>query len=182
MNSDDENFWLEAVKDVKRNQQNTPAPESQKHKPREVFSLETKKEYLSNQDFSSGSKFLDDREYGGIDNSTLHKFKREEFKIEAVLDLHGMTENKAFDAVENFVATCFNRGLRCIVIVTGKGLKHSDDEDIFTQKGVLRKSVPQWLNLPHLRAAILIYKHPSAKLGGDGALYILLRRNKKLCR
>ena len=55
-----------------------------------------------------------------------------------------------------------------------------DDDDIFAVKGILKKSVPQWLNLPHLRAAILIYKNPSAKLGGTGALYILLRRNKNL--
>ena len=86
----------------------------------------------------------------------------------------------AFDAVESFIAKSYNHGLRCIIIVTGKGLNHNEDEDIFAQKGILRKSVPQWLNLPHLRAAILIYKHPSAKLGGDGALYILLRRNKNL--
>lgn len=179
MTNEDENFWLDAVKDVKRSKQCEIASENRKSTMQKKISGEPKKEYLSNQDFSVYSKFLDDREYGGIDNSTLHKFKREEFKVEAVLDLHGMNENKAFDAVENFVAKCYNHGLRCIVIVTGKGLKHNE-EDIFAQKGILRKSVPQWLNLPHLRAAILIYKHSSAKLGGDGALYILLRRNKNL--
>ena len=180
MTNDDENFWFNAIKDVKRTSRETTAVESQKFKAKKTFSAEPKKEYLNNQDFSLNSKFLDDREFGGIDNSTLTKFKREEFRVEAVLDLHGMTENKAFDAVENFVAKCYNRGLRCIIIVTGKGLKHNEDEDIFAERGILRKSVPQWLNLPHLRAAILIYKHPSAKLGGEGALYILLRRNKNL--
>ena len=38
--------------------------------------------------------------------------------------------------------------------------------------------VPQWLNMPRLRALIVVYKHPSARLGGEGALYILLRRKK----
>ena len=180
MTNDDENFWLETVKDVKRSKKNVLAIENRKCKTKKTLSAETKKEYLSTQDFSINSKFLDDGEYGGIDNSTLHKFKREEFKVEAVLDLHGMKESIAFDAVESFIAKSYNHGLRCIIIVTGKGLNHNEDEDVFAQKGILRKSVPQWLNLPHLRAAILIYKHPSAKLGGDGALYILLRRNKNL--
>lgn len=181
MFSDDENFWLEAVKDVKQSDRSNTVPDKAVAKPRKPVVRTDKKAYLDKQDFSSNSKFLDDNEFGGIDNSTLTKFKREEFRPEAVLDLHGMTESKAFDAVEDFVAKSYNRGLRCIIIITGKGLPHpGDDDDIFATKGILHKSVPQWLNLPHLRAAILIYKHPSAKLGGGGALYILLRRNKNL--
>ena len=181
MQSDeDTEFWLEALKEVTPIKRPEIVVESAAKEKKKAGSRPHKKEYLSEQDFSSYSKFLDDHEFGGIDNSTLTKFKREEFRPEAVLDLHGMTENQAFDAVENFVAKCYNRGLRCIIIVTGKGLNHNEEDDIFAVKGILRKSVPQWLNLPHLRAAILIYKHPSVKLGGQGALYILLRRNKKL--
>lgn len=179
-NEEDTKFWLETLENVTPIKRPEIVPESIAVERKNNVSLEPKKEYLSKQDYSKNSKFLDDNEFGGIDNSTLTKFKREEFKVEAVLDLHGMTENKAFEEVENFVAKCYNRGLRCIIIVTGKGLKHSEDEDIFAEKGILRKSVPQWLNMPHLRAAILIYKHPSAKLGGGGSLYILLRRNKDL--
>ena len=179
-NEEDTEFWLASLKDVTPIKRPEIVPDSIAVKNKKVIRNETKKEYLSKQDFSQNSQFLDDNEYGGIDNSTLTKFKREEFKPQAVLDLHGLTENQAFDRVEDFVAKSYNRGLRCIIIITGKGLQHKDEEDIFSPKGVLRKSVPQWLNLPHLRAAILIYKHPSAKLGGSGALYILLRRNKGL--
>ena len=179
-NDEDTKFWLETLENVTPIKRPEVLPESVAVKHRRNESTEPKKEYLSKQDFSLNSKFLDDHEFGGIDNSTLTKFKREEFLPEAILDLHGMTENQAFEAVENFVAKSYNRGLRCIIIVTGKGLSHNDDDDIFAVKGILKKSVPQWLNLPHLRAAILIYKNPSAKLGGTGALYILLRRNKNL--
>ena len=66
------------------------------------------------------------------------------------------------------------------MIITGKGIRVHPDEDIFAAKGVLRKQVPQWLNMARLRAMILIYKHPSEKMGGNGALYILLRRNKEI--
>jgi DNA-nicking Smr family endonuclease len=53
------------------------------------------------------------------------------------------------------------------------------NDDVFAPKGVLRKQVPQWLNMPRLRGMILVYKHPSERLGGSGAVYILLRRNKE---
>lgn len=177
---EDKDFWFSSVDSVTPIKKTDISPESMAKIKKEKDIVYAKKEYLSKQDFSSYSKFLDDHEFGGIDNSTLTKFKREEFKPEAVLDLHGYTEDKAFDAVEDFIAKCYNRGLRCIIIITGKGLPHKDDEDIFATKGILRKSVPQWLNLPHLRSAILIYKNPSIKLGGSGALYILLRRNREV--
>lgn len=177
---EDTKFWMQQLEEVVPIKHSEQIIENNSRKKDKIRPRINKEEYLTKQDFSLYSKYLDDHEFGGIDNSTLTKFKREEFKPEAVLDLHGFTENQAFEAVENFIAKCYNRGLRCIIIVTGKGLSHNNDEDIFAAKGVLRKSVPQWLNLPHLRSAILVYKNPSAKLGGAGALYILLRRNKKL--
>ena len=177
---EDTKFWLETLENVTPIKRPEVIAENVSAQKKKSVSPTPKKEYLSEQDFSLYSKFLDDHEFGGIDNSTLMKFKREEFKPEAILDLHGFTENQAFEAVENFIAKCYNRGLRCIIIVTGKGLTHNDNDDIFAAKGILKKSVPQWLNLPHLRAAILIYKNPSVKLGSTGALYILLRRNKNL--
>ncbi|MBP1531974.1 MAG: Smr/MutS family protein, partial [Alphaproteobacteria bacterium] len=123
--------------------------------------------------------YIEDNEFGGIDSATLRKFKKEEFKTEAVIDLHGLTEDVAFEKVDEFIPRCYAQGKRCIIIITGKGSAHKD-EDIFAVKGVLRKSVPQWLNMPRLRSMILVYKHPSERLGGSGALYILLKRNKEI--
>ena len=121
---------------------------------------------------------MEDNAFGGIDKNTLHKFKREELHIEAILDLHGKNEDEAFAAVDNFIPQCYNSGKRCIIIVTGKGYNH-ENEDIFAPKGVLKQLVPQWLDIPRLRAMILIYKHTSERHGGSGALYILLKRKKK---
>ena len=45
-----------------------------------------------------------------------------------------------------------------------------------------KKQVPQWLDMPQNRAMILTYKHPSERLGGSGALYILLKRNKNILK
>lgn len=113
-----------------------------------------------------------------IDNNTARKFKRGEFKIEASLDLHGYKENEAYEAVHDFIKSTYQRGLRCVLIVTGKGnRKYDDSDDIFANHGLLKEKVPQWLN-GILRPLILSINHPSAKDGGDGALYILLRRQR----
>lgn len=172
----DEEFWLDAVKDIKPMFSNQVVSREKKLNP----APKEKVYYAVKQEFSTYSKFLDDFENGGIDKSTMRKFKREEFRVEAVLDLHGLTEDEAFAKVDSFIPQSYALGRRCVMIITGKGIRVHPDEDIFAAKGVLRKQVPQWLNMARLRSMILIYKHPSEKLGGSGALYILLRRNKEL--
>ena len=107
-----------------------------------------------------------------MDGSLAKRFKREEFKVEATLDLHGTTEKAAFDRVCDFIKSAYDSGKRCILIVTGKG----QDAEIFSTRGVLRKSVPQWLTGSEISPLILAYKNPSEALGGAGALYILLRK------
>lgn len=172
--NEDTDFWLEAVKDVQseRKSRNIVTGTS-----KTTVKVKQRQQYAIKQEFSTYSKDIDNFE-GGIDKATLKRFKKEEFAIEAVLDLHGLTEDIAFEKVDNFIPQCYNQGKRCIVIITGKGLSIHENDDIFTPKGVLRKQVPQWLNMPRLRGMILVYKHPSERLGGQGALYILLRRNK----
>ena len=169
----DKEFWLETVKDVKPTPQET-IPE--RPNPSQIV-IHEHRHFADKQDFSTYSKALDDNEFGGIDKSTLKKFKQEEFAVEAVLDLHGLREDNAFEQVEEFIVRNYSDGKRCVIIVTGKGIHQQDD---LYARGVLKKQVPQWLNLPRIRAMILIYKNPSERLGGAGALYILLRRNRNL--
>lgn len=175
IDNDDENFWLETVKHIKKNNDNNIVVSQKKIN----IKSENKVYFAAKQDFSTYSKYVEDIE-GGVDKATMRKFKHEGFKTEAVLDLHGFTENEAFEKVDCFIAKCYNEGKRCVVIITGKGQTIIENDDIFTTKGVLRRLVPQWLEMPRIRAMILVYKHTSDKLGGSGALYILLKRNKNI--
>jgi len=174
ISKEDEAFWQETVKGVRRNKTATSVCSSA---IKIKIEIKPHADYAVKQEFSAYSKSLDSFDNGGIDNTTLRKFKREEFKIEAVLDLHGLTEDEAFAKVDDFIAKSYALGRRCVIIITGKGGLHNED-DIFAPRGVLKQRTPQWLDMPRLRALILIYKHPSEHLGGNGALYILLRRNK----
>lgn len=112
-----------------------------------------------------------------IDGKNAQRFRRGEYKIERRLDLHGYTEERAFDAVENFIKNAYIEGLRCVLIVTGKGLPHQED-DIYTTRGVLKDKVPLMLNFPQLRPLILSISYSQPKDGGEGALYVLLRKKR----
>ena len=86
--------------------------------------------------------------------------------IEARIDLHGLTQAQAFDRLARFMAAQVKLGHRRLLVITGKG---SGGE------GVLRKSLPDWLqNLPEA-AALLALRPAAPKHGGDGAFYVLLR-------
>ena len=179
IDKEDQLFWQETVKDITPVAPLHNVTSLNSTKPLKI-AVQPKRCYATRQEFSTYSKNLEDLEFGGIDKATLRRFKREEFPVEATLDLHGLTEDEAFEKVDNFVPLCFSQGKRCVVIITGKGLAVHENDDIFTTKGVLKRQVPQWLNMSRLRALILVYKHPSERLGGSGALYILLRRNKDI--
>lgn len=173
INSDDNMAWQEALKGVVKIK--TPSTTvnsshqklSRRKKQSETFMLV--EDHGHEPDFNVSAD---------IDKQTMKRFKREEFGVEATLDLHGYTMQNAYEAVKSFIFSSYKRGRRAILIITGKGLKHPD-EDIFESKGVLKQSVPQWLQTDEIKGFILTYIHPSQKLGGTGAIYILLRRNKK---
>jgi len=160
--------WDEAVKGVKKIKANLHVDEI---KPKEIV-IRADKVKTVTFDVLKNSQSVQKDDFSQMDGSLAKRFKREEFKPQAVLDLHGITEKAAFDRVCDFIKSAYDSGKRCVLIITGKGL----DEEIFSTRGVLRKSVPQWLSGSEISPLILAYKNPSEALGGAGALYILLRK------
>ncbi len=160
--------WDEAVKGVKKIKTNRHVDEI---KPKEIV-IRADKVKTVTFDVLKNSQSVQKDDFSQMDGSLAKRFKREEFKPQAVLDLHGITEKAAFDRVCDFIKSAYDSGKRCVLIITGKGL----DEEIFSTRGVLRKSVPQWLSGSEISPLILAYKNPSEALGGAGALYILLRK------
>ena len=169
---EDELFFEEAMSGIQKFE-----------KPNKV--LETKKTKgtalkKQNNEVYVGKVFhhhVDFNQAADIDKQTMRRFKREEFGVEACLDLHGLTVDEAFGAVRQFIFSAFNQNKRAVLIVTGKGLPHPD-QDEFDAKGTLKQQVPLWLKSEELSPIILTFIHPSAKLGGSGALYILMRRKR----
>ncbi|MFD2235746.1 Smr/MutS family protein, partial [Phaeospirillum tilakii] len=105
----------------------------------------------------------------GLDRRSAERLKRGEMAIDGALDLHGMTQDAAHAALDGAIERAWAAGRRMLLVVTGKGA-HGD--------GVLRRQVPRWLNQSPLRERILGFCHARAHHGGDGALYVLIRRRR----
>ena len=108
----------------------------------------------------------------GVDKRTAKRLKRGQLAVEARMDLHGLTQEEAHRALSAFVQGSRAAGRRCVLVITGKGLRPDGPT------GVLRAAVPHWLNQPDLREHIVAFTHATPRDGGEGALYLLLKRKR----
>jgi DNA-nicking Smr family endonuclease len=102
--------------------------------------------------------------------------------IDARLDLHGMRQRDARTQLHAFLRAAQARALKTVLIITGKGDTTAERDHLAgalgkPQRGVLRHSVPQWLEAPELRSVVLSYTSAGTRHGGDGALYVQLRKS-----
>ncbi len=115
----------------------------------------------------------------GVDRRRTERLRRGQLPVEARLDLHGYTQDQAHAALGRFLGEVQARGLRCVLVITGKGTAMGAATGAATGAGgVLRAQVPRWLNEPGNRARVLAFDYAQPKHGGLGALYVLLRRKK----
>jgi len=105
---------------------------------------------------------------GRRERSHLSRGRKE---IDARLDLHGMTQTRAHRALFGFLQRAHHDGLTFVLVITGKGKIGSESE-----RGVLRRQVPQWLGLPEFRALVVGFEEAHIGHGGEGALYVRVRR------
>lgn len=102
----------------------------------------------------------------GIGAHTLRKLRRGHWIVQDELDLHGLTSVDAREVVGEFLAQCARRGLRCVRIVHGKGLRSRNRQPVLKQK------VAAWLMR---RDDILAFCQARPVEGGGGAVVVLLK-------
>ena len=110
----------------------------------------------------------------GIDRRQAERFRRGKLAIEGKIDLHGRTQQDAHDDLLAFLRRAHAAGKRNVLVVTGKGMTTSQRKP--TGTGILRQAVPRWLNEPTFRALVLAFDYAESRHGGEGALYVLLKR------
>lgn len=93
-------------------------------------------------------------------------------EIDARIDLHGMTQARAHRALLSFLQRAQGDGCRYVLVITGKGKMLTDG----TERGVLRRMVPEWLALAEFRVLVTGYEEAALGHGGAGALYVRVRR------
>ena len=101
------------------------------------------------------------------------------------LDLHGSSLIESNEMVKKFINECFNRGYKKLLIVTGKGIrsKSYDNPYVSEKLSVLKYSVPEFIkNDENLNTKISRISKAEIKDGGEGAIYIFLKNNKKITK
>jgi DNA-nicking Smr family endonuclease len=96
--------------------------------------------------------------------------RRGEIPPRQELDLHGLLKQEAHQLLKSFVVQARRDGERCILIVTGKG-QHS-----LGGHSVLKEAVPDWLSKSPMNTHLLAFCPAQSQDGGDGAIYVLLRK------
>lgn len=108
---------------------------------------------------------------GATDRRTAERLRRGDIPVEAVLDLHGLRQGEAQAQFFRFIQQSARSGRRCVLVITGKGGGGGE-------AGVLRRGLPLWIGLPAIAGQVLDFSPAKPRDGGDGAFYILLRRQR----
>lgn len=108
----------------------------------------------------------------GLDKRTLQRLRRGLIRPQTQIDLHCLSQADAHQALTRFILAAHRAQRRCVLVITGKGLRSGGE------MGVLKMNVPRWINEPPLRPLVLAFTFAAPSDGGDGALYVLLRRRR----
>ena len=104
-----------------------------------------------------------------LEKPVKRKLAKGHLPIEARIDLHGMIQNEAHGFLLHFLLRAHERGLRHVLVITGKGTSLGSD-------GALKRAVPMWFSLPEFRMLISSYEPAARNHGGEGALYVRLSK------
>ena len=144
-------------------------------KKKYVVSSKDKKDWI---DFTKQISNISLKEADFLQNNTeINKVRK--------LDLHGFSLSESNKIVKKFVVESFDRGYKKLLIVTGKGLrsKSYDNPYISEKFSVLRYAVPEFINNDEsLNNKVRKISTADVKDGGEGAVYIFLKSNKKVTK
>jgi DNA-nicking Smr family endonuclease len=101
------------------------------------------------------------------------RLARGTIEIDARIDLHGQTQSQAHATLLRFLQRAQRDGARFVLVITGKGARAGSD---WSERGVLKRQVPLWLRLPEFRGYVVGFEDAHIGHGGEGALYVRLRR------
>jgi len=113
-----------------------------------------------------------------IERRLRRELARGRASIDAALDLHGLTQAEAHEALRGFLRHSQARGLKLVIVVTGKGRQPDAPVPWPQERGALRRLAPHWLRESDLRSVVLGFEEAGRAHGGSGALYVRLRRLK----
>ncbi len=126
-----------------------------------------------NQHHNTRAKVLEFGNSTKINSRMLRTITRGNYKIDKTLDLHGYSKEQAYSELINFLDNAYEQKYRMVLVITGKGNRSPQKQSI------LKNSLLNWLETYNSSDKFLYIDHAHPKHGGDGAVYILLK--KRVC-
>jgi DNA-nicking Smr family endonuclease len=109
----------------------------------------------------------------GLDPRLVSRLRRGDFSMQAHIDLHGMIQPDAKAALTEFILESVRKGRRAVLVVHGRGLRSPGG------RPVLKHATAQWLSHGTIGAYVLAFTTARIYDGGAGAVWVLLRRERK---
>lgn len=106
-----------------------------------------------------------------IERPVKQKISKGRVPLEARIDLHGLIQSEAHAMLHSFLVRAHERGMRHVLVITGKGSSQGSE-------GALKRAVPIWFSKPDFRFLISGYETAARNHGGEGALYVRLKRKE----
>jgi DNA-nicking Smr family endonuclease len=177
----DEDLFLEAMKDVAplndSRKKIVRSPLRRNEVPDRFQSQEERQRYylstLINDSAAWDISFSDEYMMGavpGVGPKIMRRLKRGEFSVQDYIDLHGLKKKEAEEVVRKFIIKSYQRGLRCVLIVHGRGLGSVNHQP------TIKKELPVWFRRGMLKRIVLAFVTARPCDGGAGALYVLLKK------
>jgi DNA-nicking Smr family endonuclease len=179
--TDDDDFFLQEMQGVKKIQQTAKVDLSQPHRITEAH--KARQQSATREKVTTDPNHLQHFEVErvqphdvlgfkchGIQDGVFKKLRQGKYQIDARLDLHRMTIEKAREMVFSFINDCMKYDLRTVLIMPGKGDRNSEDP------ALLKSYLIHWL--PQLED-VMAYHTAQPKDGGAGAFYVLLRKSER---
>jgi DNA-nicking Smr family endonuclease len=175
--TDDQDLWKKVTESIKPIAKDAREKITSK-KPKIDISHKTKIDVVTAQNKSYEAvenplKRFDPDNPADIDHNNFQRLRKGKIEIEARLDLHGFTKADAYNKLSYCMQLWFHEGKRCVLVITGKGLRSEDHRD------AIRYQFSEWINTPPLRNFMLAYCQAQPKDGGAGAYYVLLKSKKR---
>jgi DNA-nicking Smr family endonuclease len=181
--SDENGYFLKAMADVeplsdrKKIVAGKPNPDLRPSHPAKDEELEvlTRLSDLVNGFGEMDITFSDEYIEGcvpGFSPKLMRRLKKGQFPIQDHIDLHRLTKNEAENSVREFLLRSHRLGLRCVLVVHGRGLNSENHIP------VLKERLPAWLSRGPVKRIVLAFSTARPYDGGTGAIYILLRKRK----
>ncbi|MBM3610468.1 MAG: hypothetical protein FJX18_02945 [Alphaproteobacteria bacterium] len=176
LTEDEKKLWEEVNKTI------TPLKTDKKILPPSETKAKREKVFLSasgaptNQIFNSPGPLTSPKEdLIALDRKTKRKIRSSALKIEGRLDLHGLTQNQAYDRLVRFMTVAVQKRYKLILVITGKGVSKKENSSTDEPYGVLRKNVPFWLSNKQIFPFVQSVSVANIQDGGEGALYVFLK-------